>query len=1016
MIRFILFALLSSYISSVDSTDCIFVAENCLITHLAKTTSFRCDSYQNSSSKFPDFDCLQNQTLNGRVLEIILINKNYEFIPDYAFRNIVFSNLSLASNHIKNLSDNGFMGVLNIEELDLRKNRIELIKSYSFKGLSFLKFLYIGQNPIKLIESNAFAFLISLQSNFDLSLQYLSDLSSYFYSNVSNANKINQLTLKSSLISTLKNFTFYGLESLTFLDISENELKSIEIYAFRNLINLRTIHLKNNLLIAIDLGIFNNNLGDVNFEGNRLTSLSGTTFNSSRVREVILVDNRLEDIEKNLFKTMRNTLNINLELNRLGNIKRNYFEELTSLRILNLKSNQISSIEKDSFRDLKALRYLHLTNNTIFHIHESLFLSLTSLLQLELDRNVIKNLKDGTFNSTIRLTDLTASHNQITYLDSNIFSKLGFLTKLNLSNNLIRNLSSDAFNGLSSLTHLDLSSNRIGQFNISINCGRNLKKLNTLYVANNRLESLNPDELNACTQIRVLDLQNNNNIKLETKSQIYFDIIRDLILKNTSYDMVAQIDFSRMMRLTILDLKYNDLGNELVSKIFSNVFSDLTTLNAAGNNLSSFKFQTSLDDLTSLDFSDNNKLDLRNFTTNNNYLINRLNLKNVSLANLDEYVNPSTFPSLTQMDLSFNLIREIKSHNFKLNKVLKNLNLSRNLIEYIEPASFKFTETLEVLDLSFNRLKTFTDDIFESRIQIQAFFLNDNSIEIIDFTELKLSFNLLQLQNNKLKSEKIPLGLSMYSAKLANSFTYDLNLVNCTISEIEQSSFIDLRPILNLYLGQNKIREIGNGSFSELSNLIHLNLYSNEIEKLSDNSFKKLHNLLNLNLSMNLISSINKYLFNDLIKLVFLDLSYNRIKFIEDFSFMNQNKLKDLYLNENLDLEKLSEKSLHGLSSIENFLISPHLISILINQYYIKKSLKVEVVRRLDGLYDYMKSIYLLYWPRQYIFSDWECRNILSFIRSNINLNLRNDMDFLKFSTNEICQEFFRKSHAFNND
>ena len=117
-------------------------------------------------------------------------------------------------------------------------------------------------------------------------------------------------------------------------------------------------------------------------------------------------------------------------------------------------------------------------------------------------------------------------------------------------------------------------------------------------------------------------------------------------------------------------------------------------------------------------------------------------------------------------------------------------------------------------------------------------------------------------------------------------------LNNNKLSFFNEGTFLNLKNLLSLDLGDNLFNYLGNEFFKGLENLHTLNLKQNQIKKIEKDSFSPLKNL-NRN----------------------LDLDFQNLNHIIPYTFINQNKLEDIYLSHN-SLTILYNFTFNGLNEI----------------------------------------------------------------------------------------------------
>ncbi|KAG9510447.1 Relaxin receptor 1, partial [Fragariocoptes setiger] len=178
---------------------------------------------------------------------------------------------------------------------------------------------------------------------------------------LSSPESLESLYLFSNRISYIKPFVFQSAVRLSKLDLSYNELVSIERDAFVGLKNLTT------LISRVAFRTFSN-----------LTSLSWLTLNN----------NQITDIEWDAFSGDSQLRELDLSHNRISKLERNMFRSAPSLTVkrgflrltkLKLGHNPIRSLDTDVFSDLPTLGSLDLSEVVIDNIDERHFAHLKQL-------------------------------------------------------------------------------------------------------------------------------------------------------------------------------------------------------------------------------------------------------------------------------------------------------------------------------------------------------------------------------------------------------------------------------------------------------------------------------------------------------------------------------------------------------------------------------------------------------------------------------------------------------------
>ncbi|XP_060057843.1 leucine-rich repeats and immunoglobulin-like domains protein 2 isoform X2 [Erinaceus europaeus] len=299
------------------------------------------------------------------------------------------------------------------------------------------------------------------------------------------------------------------------------------------------------------------------------------------------------------------------------------------------------------------------------------------------------------------------------------------------------------------------------------------------------------------------------------------------------------------------------------------------------------------------------------------------------------------YPALESLDLSSNMISEIKSSSFPPMQ-LKYLNLSNNKITILEAGCFdNLSSSLLVVKLNRNKISMIPPKIFKLP-HLQFLELKRNRIKVVEgltfqgldsLKSLKMQRNgiiqlkdgaffgldnmeELELEHNNLTEVNKgwlyglrmlqQLYLSQNSVERISPDAWEfcqrlteLDLSYNHLTRLDESAFVGLSLLDRLNLGDNRITHIADGVFRFLSNLQTLNLKNNEISWAIEDAnevFAGLTSLTKLILQGNQIKSITKKAFISLESLEHLDLNNNAIMSVQENAF-SQTRLKELILN-----------------------------------------------------------------------------------------------------------------------
>ena len=239
----------------------------------------------------------------------------------------------------------------------------------------------------------------------------------------------------------------------------------------------------------------------------------------------------------------------------------------------------------------------------------------------------------------------------------------------------------------------------------------------------------------------------------------------------------------------------------------------------------------------------------------------------ISHNKLTEFPDVSGLPVLTNIQASYNNIKEIKEATFNTSEYLSKLQLNDNRgLEVIDRNAFKRNNQIKMVDLSFSGLKSLPS--FETFPALSE----------------------LRLEHSKLT--ELPKDLCLIAPNLQLLYAYDNyleaipDLSNCT-------------KLTHIELYYNRIKSIPELAFKGLSDLKTLTLYGNEITTVHRNAFRGLSSLHVLDLSHNKITYLPHGLFYNLTNLRKLELQFNAITNLPDNIFSDLKHLELLYINDN---------------------------------------------------------------------------------------------------------------------
>ncbi|XP_071073296.1 leucine-rich repeats and immunoglobulin-like domains protein 2 isoform X4 [Dasypus novemcinctus] len=251
------------------------------------------------------------------------------------------------------------------------------------------------------------------------------------------------------------------------------------------------------------------------------------------------------------------------------------------------------------------------------------------------------------------------------------------------------------------------------------------------------------------------------------------------------------------------------------------------------------------------------------------------------------------YPALESLDLSSNVISEIKTSSFPRMQ-LKYLELKRNRIKTVEGLTFQGLDSLRSLKMQRNGISKLKDGAFFGLDNMEELELEHNNLTEVNKGWLYGLRMLQQLYVSQNAIERISPDAWEFCQRLS-----ELDLSYNQLTRLDESAFVGLSLLERLNLGDNRVTHIADGVFRFLSNLQTLDLRNNEISwaiEDASEAFAGLRSLTKLILQGNQIKSITKKAFIGLESLEHLDLNNNAIMSIQENAF-SQTRLKELILN-----------------------------------------------------------------------------------------------------------------------
>lgn len=724
--------------------------------------------------------------------------------------------LDLSGNQLVHVPYQALEPIKRLYKLNLQNNKLKSLTKADFQQWSkSLLSILLNKNQIEQIERDTFRFAQNLRE-LRLATNRLHNVNPELF--VPLGRKLNILEL-SDLNDRNENAEMEEnpFESKSIPDVWRSTEVSVNLSAsikdgISKLKNIEFLELNHNSLGEISgstlAGL--SSLVHLDLEGNDLEQLSGSLFNASKhskLRNVILTDNRLEQIRPYTFANLRQVINIALIGNQLKTIESNAFVDLPQLSTVLLSRNQLKTIRTSAFNSLKNLKNLFLQHNQLEELALDMFNYSDLLVRNKMmlnDEGQVRSFglnQQNLYSSTLKLNGqpfttqfanqmspslptglhLNASHNRIKQLIGLAKLRMPGFGKSKQDNLTLQNEIESEEEYQLNLSVLDLSYNQLTKLSSEFFqvAGRNLVKL---FANHNQLGAFPVAGLSQCPNLQLISLRDNR--------------IQDLNSNQLEPFTSGSSDFGN---LQVLDLASNEIRNLTSFKPLLSTASRLVYLDVSNNQIASLADKTF--DGTSiqhLDLSANQLIDLP-FTLNcygvRDSLVS-LVLDSNQLNSLPKELNTCT--NLSYLSIRSNQLTEIGSLAFAKLEHLLHLDLSLNTLYSIQNEAFDKLHNLRRLMLSGCGL-----DALPS--------LNDCA-ELIELDLSNNSLTLAVLQQ--------PLNtFSKFNSILRCRKLRTLNLSSNQLTEVPRQLWKYLNAITELDLSSNPIELLDSSSLSDLKNL-----------------------------------------------------------------------------------------------------------------------------------------------------------------------------------------------------
>ena len=345
---------------------------------------------------------LNNATVNGSNLS----RNNIAALRTWLHHADIRGDLDLSANSIDHISKDAFFGLRVSGSLNLSSNNMTTV-SLGASTVQVVGTLDLSNNNISVMHfenANVFSHLVDLSNN------AISEISLYAFRN---SNFLHNLSLSGNFISIIHSYTFQGAQFGGNLDLSNNNLRNITQNAFADAFIHGDLRLTDNHALSLCSRAFANSviLGCISLRGNNITQLPEALFPLTTVNCVDLSDNNIDKLAANTFSLATIARSLNLQRNKLTELGAMAFADALLLHNVDLSYNHIANISNNRTFFNTNMANLSLAHNHLRILHRDTFAGVRIGGIVNLSHNDIAELENGWFGAFPLEIDLDMADN-----------------------------------------------------------------------------------------------------------------------------------------------------------------------------------------------------------------------------------------------------------------------------------------------------------------------------------------------------------------------------------------------------------------------------------------------------------------------------------------------------------------------------------------------------------------------------------------------------------------------------
>ncbi|KAM7045205.1 toll-like receptor 13 [Molossus nigricans] len=625
--------------------------------------------------------------------------------------------------------------------LNLTQNKIEVLPPYSFTTLSALVDLRLEWNSIWKIEERAFWGLENL-TFLNLVENKIQSVNNSF----EGLSNLETLLLSHNQITNIHKNAFVPLFKLKHLSLSRNFITNFSniLEAIQHLPRLEYLDLTNNSIISLDHSPRSLvSLSQLSLQGNKLMELNFSALSLPNLTTLNVSQNSHGVIQNVALETLPNLRSLNLS-GTLVKLEMLPAKHLQNLREMDLSDREFRAGHFNLSRVCHLLRHLPILEGLVFRKKATdagdikHLANCTRLLFLDLSQNDnLVHLNDSEFNAMPSLQRLNLNKCRLSFVSNQTWSTLQNLTALDLSHNRFKSFPDFAFSPLKDLQSLFLSRNPITELNDMAFYG--LYSLKELNLAGCWIVKIDTYSFSQLPNLESLNLEDNNIKTLKRRTFQFLKKLQVLILSRNRLSIIETNAFSGLTYLCYLDLAYN-----ILSSFRAGLFTGLENLEVLDLSFNKITYETTrtLQFPPFMNLKSLKQLNLEgqmhgiqvvptNFFQGLNGL-QELFLGKNSMVFLD-HLQFDSLTNLTKLDISGTKSGDrslfLNTSLFHKLKRLKMLRLENNNMESLVPGMFSGLESLQVFSLRFNNLQVINQSHLGNLKSLMFFDIYGNKLQ-----------------------------------------------------------------------------------------------------------------------------------------------------------------------------------------------------------------------------------------------------------------------------------------------